>query len=646
MSTRRSSIGSSQLEYAAEVAYIVATSPPAGDPQNEEEDEFAFSFSETRLRSLQKQDEASEARAGERVSVEREVSPATTAVEETDSATVAPPRKISSTSTSDSFCTTPSSDSAATPTGETQRTLVVYGRTNYPPGHLVSRLVQSNPSLFSRVVPHTTRSRRGSELDGVDFHFVDRKSMSGELKKGNFLESVKISSPKLKPKRTASFGQETEGESQPSPPLTGSAVNPWKKDVVQVPSPLLTPKSSRQRSKSSGKSSDLYGTSREAVRKARLQGKPCVVLGVTHKGAQQLKRGGCEAVYILLDTGGEEGTDAADVPEDGGSLQPDHHIAAQTMEQAFLDLQRIAFQTVSSLPLSPRSKVDITRDEWESLPTVEMERLPSHASSPVSKSRLLTFTDLLVHYQRERIGKKPTKTSKKSPTSLSKSLRDEYDLVQCLSKTPLSDTEPLHIEALQTVYQKLMGSSLNCRRYGPHWQDIGFHSVDPGESLNEVGFFGVMQLVSFLEHSLPLAMEIFGHSREGSHQFPFAVVSISLTEAALKSLREGYLVKLCNKLEQVIVTLNNYHSALFYRFYHLWRSQNSHTQVLPVIKEAAKFARKHPKSAISDVVAYLQSGKDEHELAPVRKISHSLSNPFTPFPRLTDRQEELQPPSS
>ena len=660
------SIGSNPLEYAAEVAYIVATSPPPSKEEDgesrSEEDEFAFSFSDTQLRRRAREqqdeqqqqqeqiekDEDKEKKEGvggmagkeEREAGEEKRREIPSEAVEDDSAAV---RKISSTSSDSS---TTERQFVRLPEGEgAQKTLVIYGRTNYPSGQLVSRLVQSNPSIFTRVVPHTTRKQRGSELHGVDFHFVDKRLMSAEIKKGNFLECVKISSPKLNLKKTPSITPESSDTSNPaSPSAEASMVHQWKRDLVQVPSPLIAPKSTRERSKSSGKGSVLCGTSREAIHRARMNGKPCIVVSVTCKGAQQLRKAGCEAVYILLDVGGE-GTEETDSADDSDNVQPDHHIAAENIDQAFLDLQRFAFQSVSSLPLSPRTKVDVTRDEWESLPTVQMDPLPSQASSPVSKSRMITFTDLLVHYQRERIGIKPTK-SKKTATSLSKNLRAEHDLVESLTHVPLSDTDTLHIEALQTIYQKLMGSSLNCRRYGPHWQDVGFHGVDPGEGLKETGFFGIMQLVSFLEHSMQLAMEIFTYSREGTHQFPFAVVSVSLTEAALKSLSDGHLVKLCNKQEQVIVTLNDYHTALFYRFYRLWRSQSSPSQIPPVITEAAKQARKHPKSAIADVIAYLQSGKDEHELAPVRKIGHSLSNPFTPFPRLANEQGQPPPTST
>ena len=661
--SHRLSISTNPLEYAAEVAYIVATSPPADaggrTESGEGDDEFEFSFSERQLRhGLQtlnvntrdtqedrekksdKDDKATAEFNGEIVS-EQDFVKSKPMTEETDFPEMVTPRRKSNEGWSDDkMNVTPSLHDQ--PHGEQQKIIVVYGPTNYANRQLVSKLVQSNPSIFTLVVPHTSRKKHQNEINGVDFHFVDRKFMSGQVKKGTFMECVKISSPKMKVKKrsaTVSLSQASSDSSTPTSPLSPTdvhdgLVNPWKQHkIIQVPSP---PKS-RQRSRTSvPKRSDLYGISKEAMYKAQMLGKPCIVLNVTYKGAEQLKKAGYDGVYIMLEVGGETGEEETDAANTSDGPQPDHRIAVKNMEQAFAELQRYTFQVVSSLSLTPRTKADVTRDEWESLPTVEMDQEHCLASSPVSTFRLLTFTDLLVRYQRECIGTKPTKT--KRSIALSKGLRTEYDLVLSLSSVPLSDTDKLHIEALQTIYQKLMGSALNCRRYGPHWQDIGFQSVDPGECLKEVGFFGVMQLISFLERTLFLAMEIFTYSREALQQFPFATVSISLTEAALKSLRDGYLTKLCNKQDQVFVTLNDYHVAMFYRFYQLWKSQTA-SQVLPVIQSVTSFAKKQPKLVTADLQAYLQSGKDVHELAPVCRISRSLSNPFTPFHKLADEQE-------
>lgn len=77
--------------------------------------------------------------------------------------------------------------------GESQyKTLIVYGTTGCGRTHLAQKLVHSNPAVFAKVISSTTRKRRPSELDGVDFHFVSHKEMSAGIIRGDFLEYIQV----------------------------------------------------------------------------------------------------------------------------------------------------------------------------------------------------------------------------------------------------------------------------------------------------------------------------------------------------------------------------------------------------------------------------------------------------------------------
>ena len=725
----RYSISTNRMEYDAEVAYVVATSPPqtAG---GDNEDEFDFSFPESQLRDGLKilKATANEPQGGGILGREgrREEGEETDLGKEGDGeATVAREREGGVEEREMKRVGTPeerewpdatedrnSRKSEGKGTGGVEATedvlqtmVVIFGATNYANRQLVNKLVQSNPSIFTLVVPHTSRVRRPNEIHGLDFHFVDRKEMSSQIRGGSFVECVKISSPKAKPRAVRAYsasstlpahtisplsapGQRSATmASRPTPSnlemsspgsstsasptspaaasLTGqtaaslpsqAAVIPPSQGsesplthrpstpIVQMPSPLLTPKT-RHRVRSNTNSSELFGTSKEAIHRARLQGKPCIVLNVTYKGAEQLQKAGYEGLYIMVDQGEKGAVDEADVgTSNGDQLKPDYVITGKSKEQAFSELQRHAFQAVSSLPLSPRSKFDVTRDVWETIPTVQMDQ-QTESSPPFPQQRLLTFSDLLVHFQSAKAGRKPEKEKKVS--GLSKHLRTEWKLVISLSQIQLSEQDSIHLVALQTLYQKLMGNSLRCLRYGPHWQDIGFQGVDPAEDIKEVGVLGIMQLIYFLDSSRnnPLIKEIFSYSREGTYQFPFMVLSINMTQVALSCLREGHLTKFCNKQDQVFITLNEFYIALFYRFFELWKSQgHSSPQIGPILRDIESYAKRHPKNVIADVQAYLESGKDDHE--KFRKISRSLSNPFTPFNQLAEELPAAATPSA
>ena len=39
---------------------------------------------------------------------------------------------------------------------------------------------------------------------------------------------------------------------------------------------------------------------------------------------------------------------------------------------------------------------------------------------------------------------------------------------------PFDDNNPLHFQVLLSIFKQLTGQKLDCPRYGPHWEQIGF----------------------------------------------------------------------------------------------------------------------------------------------------------------------------
>ena len=102
---------------------------------------------------------------------------------------------------------------------------------------LVRSLVESMPSLYVSI-SHTTRPKRPYEKDGVDYHFVDRKTFESLARSGQFLEHAEV------------FG-------------------------------------------------NLYGTSRDWVGKQLAAGKD-IILEIDWQGAQQIRRQAANAVNIFI----------------------------------------------------------------------------------------------------------------------------------------------------------------------------------------------------------------------------------------------------------------------------------------------------------------------------------------------------------
>ena len=46
---------------------------------------------------------------------------------------------------------------------------------------------------------------------------------------------------------------------------------------------------------------------------------------------------------------------------------------------------------------------------------------------------------------------------------------------------------------LRTIYRQLTSTTVDCPRYGSHWETIGFQGTDPSTDLRGVGILGLVQ---------------------------------------------------------------------------------------------------------------------------------------------------------
>lgn len=59
---------------------------------------------------------------------------------------------------------------------------------------LCDRMTAAFPSALSRVVTCTTRAPRGTEVNGVDYHFLSRDEFEAQVEAGEFLEYARVHS--------------------------------------------------------------------------------------------------------------------------------------------------------------------------------------------------------------------------------------------------------------------------------------------------------------------------------------------------------------------------------------------------------------------------------------------------------------------
>lgn len=79
-----------------------------------------------------------------------------------------------------------------TPEEEVPNILVFCGPSGIGKSTLIGRLMTDFPGRFGFSVSHTTRSPREGELNGVNYHFIDKPRMLVEIEEGKFLEHANV----------------------------------------------------------------------------------------------------------------------------------------------------------------------------------------------------------------------------------------------------------------------------------------------------------------------------------------------------------------------------------------------------------------------------------------------------------------------
>ena len=493
-------------------------------------------------------------------------------------------------------------------------TLVICGPPGLGRGTLVQKLVYRSPQRFSLVVSHTTRSPRLHETYARDFYFVSRSEMLRSISRGKFIEYVQVDSDRVHPNKSYSPAVVRSRSTSPSSPSPSTS--------------------------SSSNTGDLFGTTWDAFYEAQYSGKPSIVLNVTGKGAEQLKNAGIQGHYVCLQHSSDELN---------YSFVPDNVIHVDSSEECFHDLEEYALSLLSSC-IDPDSVEE--QLQWERVPTIQLQA-STNKQSPALKTRkkqlsqsLVSYSELLTHFQNADLSTQLATIRPENrlsgldrllpPPRVSKKLHRERDMVFAIALCHFSDNNTIHTRTLHTVYCKLTGET-TCQRFGPHWEDIGFQGSDPVDDLRGVGMLGLVQLVWLLENpnTLPVAQEVFRWIRDN---VPFCVLSLNITSLALATLREGGLSRECNRREQVFAVLNDFYAAVLLSFSHSWRhKKRGFMESGLVLQEVGTFARKHARYLIRE---FEQNLKERHQRKSLSNTGRGVlavqpAVRFTPLDELT-----------
>ena len=474
---------------------------------------------------------------------------------------------------------------------------------------LTDKLSVDSPAVFTKVIQHTTRDPMQHEVEGKDFHFVSKEMGLRMMDEGELVEYIFLK-PEEKPNRF------------------NVAKNLLHNEPVDATSPPRTPTIPMMAGSRRGDGSVLYGTSYHAIHKARTKGPKCIVLAVSVEGGIQLREKGLAGQYILLTT--ERDKDLESLKQ---ALKPDVVIDTSDDDDAYSTLLHKAITFVET-PVAHREAVFLTTQaQWDAVP--EMVASPTRSRHPLtggSYTSFVTYAQVLQHFQvadmtseLKRIqpevqysGLKAVSHKMFGPPKITRrQLKQERDLVFAIAQHKLDYTEPLHSSVLQTIFKRLTGGteSVDCPRFGSHWEVIGFQGSDPATDLRATGFLSLFHLLYLVDvkDRLTLTHKIYQLSKSSRNPFPFCVLCINITRIALAALREGYLTKECRRQGVVISVVSHFFVAtLFYYYETFRRKQLTLHELGDFLHHVESHCKKNVRQVMHDVdtaLAVLRGGR-------------------------------------
>lgn len=600
------------LEWEAEKAYIVATSPRNTLQKNQLEDSDEFSWQtvavtkkekeNTKISTVrenllekQKQEElvvSNQSHNDQDDSLQHEQPIDTiTQIQSTETELFSSDTIVPSLSLSPASSTHLQIDLQS----QSGKTLIIYGPSGLGISALVKKMVYRFPQQFSLVVSHTTRQPRVNETYARDYYFVSRNDMVQKIQQGKFMEYVQIDKMDVNQCRENYTHNRAPRKSFSSPTIVLATAS----------------------------EGELYGTTWQSFKEAQFSGKPCIVLNVSTKGAEQLKELDVVGHYLQLTP--DDDTDS--------KLVPDHKITIENNDETFGILEEYSLNLIQGLSYGMPSELEKAQEEWDRVPAIQLgsTKKKGHPMKQAFVQKSTSFVELLSHFQTSNLSlqlssiKPEVETSGLSklfgPPRVSKKLHHERNLVFAIALCKYDEHNSLHASALSTIYHRLKGGTSVCPRFGSHWENIGFQGSDPADDLRGVGILGLIQLVWFLETPIlqSVAMEIYRYSQESVNSLPFCVVSLNITSIALQALREGSLSRECNKREQVFAVFNDFYGAIFVSFYNNWRRHRSNPMELGrVLQDVGNFSKRHARFMIHELQGLLKDRQKESELSSIK----------------------------
>lgn len=195
--------------------------------------------------------------------------------------------------------------------------------------------------------------------------------------------------------------------------------------------------------------------------------------------------------------------------------------------------------------------------------------------------------------------------------------RDEIFGSACLS---FDWSNISHERVIFTLYKSFTGDQLSPARFGSHWEMLGFQANDPSTDLRGAGLLGLLQLLALVESYPDVALKVYRLANHSEQHFPLAIVSFQFTAVVLLMLRQHRLMGESARQKSMWQAVNQFHSALIYRFYILWKA-GSHT-----IKDFASIKQQVQDEAINDRKTLMERFKVSYSIQNKSTFNQSINS--------------------
>ena len=148
----------------------------------------------------------------------------------------------------------------------------------------------------------------------------------------------------------------------------------------------------------------------------------------------------------------------------------------------------------------------------------------------------------------------------KEKLKLNPNLKKEKEKIICFSQILYNENDNIHYNILTTIYNFLTETNF-CPKKGNHWLKIGL-------KLNyDLKMFSLIQILFLKDYHSVFFKNLFLFFKQNNFEYLFLFSLLNLSEITLNCLKNGSLIKICNRKNNVMNVINEFFCCLVYQFY-------------------------------------------------------------------------------